>query len=150
MNRYITHLYLIAITLISVSCSGKHGDFAVAFPNGYQYVRITNDYHVITSRNPVSGSNEIFVSANISIIGYHHPFIAGRVTEPTPLVETSEVVLGYFIVDVEDGSKQTGLSECEFWNKLRSLDLTRVDLMTPIDFASERNPFVASGLLRIE
>lgn len=143
-------LLLATATLLSASCSGQYGYFSIIFPHGYKYSRITSDYHVITKKNPVSGADVIDVAADVSLIGYHHPFIAGKVTAPSNLVEASNVVLGFFVLNVQDGDKHTGLREEEFSKWLKELGINEIIMLSPKEFASEKNPLIASGLLRIE
>ena len=137
-------------TLLLTSCPGKFGDFSVVFPNGYKYLRISGGYHVITKKNPVSGADIIYIDADVSLIGYQHPFIFGRVTTPSSLIEASNVVPGFFVLNVEDGGKQTGLKEKEWSKRLTELEINEIILLSPREFVSEKNPLIDSGLLRIE
>ena len=149
-KAFLLIFLLATATLLLASCSGQFGDFSVIFPYEYKYLRITSGYHVITKKNPVSGADVIYIDADVSLIGYQHPFIAGRVTTPSSLIKASNVVLGFFVLNVQDGEKQTGLKEKELSKKLAELEINEIILLSPREFASKKSPLINSRLLRIE
>ena len=151
MKKAILLIFLLATGILLLTfCPGQFGDFSVIFPNGYKYLRISGGYHVITKKSPVSGADIIHIDADVSLIGYQHPFIVGRVTTPSSLIEASNVVLGFFVSNVQDGEKQTGLIEKEWSKRLTELEINKINLLSPRKFASKENPLINSGLLRIE
>lgn len=146
----IVFILFATTTLLSTSCSVQFGRSIVVFPCGHKYSSITSGYHVITRRDPVSGADSFYIFADVSLIAYHHPFIVGRITTPSIRLGPPNGELGYFVLNVQNGDKQTGLKEAELSRWLQAVGIDSIHLLSPGEFSSKKNPLVTSGFLTIE